>query len=151
MEKEMASHSSILAWRISWTEEPGRLQSTGSHRVGPNCSDFARTHSDGTGSACNARGSSSIPGSEGSLESGMATHSSILAWSSSWTEEPGGLQSMGLQRVRHDWATNTFTQKTSFPNFFIPMLLRLSYCTCRAEILYKGILRCLSFQFHFQW
>ena len=33
LEKEMAAHSSILAWRIPWTEEPGRLQSTGSHRV----------------------------------------------------------------------------------------------------------------------
>ena len=33
LEKEMAPHSSILAWRIPWTEEPGRLQSTGSHRV----------------------------------------------------------------------------------------------------------------------
>ena len=33
---------------------------------------------------------------------GMATHSSILAWRTSWTEEPGGLQSLGLQRVRHD-------------------------------------------------
>ena len=33
LEKEMATHSSILAWRISWTEEPGRLQSTGSQRV----------------------------------------------------------------------------------------------------------------------
>ena len=36
------------------------------------------------------------------LEEGMATHSSILAWSIPWTEEPGGLQSMGLQRVGHD-------------------------------------------------
>ena len=34
LEKEMATHSSILAWRISWTEEPGGLQSTGSQRVG---------------------------------------------------------------------------------------------------------------------
>ena len=34
--KEMATHSSILAWRIPWTEEPGRLQSTGSQRVGHN-------------------------------------------------------------------------------------------------------------------
>ena len=33
-EKAMATHSSTLAWKISWTEEPGRLQSTGSHRVG---------------------------------------------------------------------------------------------------------------------
>ena len=36
MEKEMATHSSILAWRIPWTEEPGRLQSTGLQRVGHN-------------------------------------------------------------------------------------------------------------------
>ena len=34
LEKEMATHSSVLAWEISWTEEPGRLQSTGSQRVG---------------------------------------------------------------------------------------------------------------------
>ena len=36
------------------------------------------------------------------LEKGMATHSSILAWRIPWTEEPGGLQSMGLQRVEQD-------------------------------------------------
>ena len=41
-------------------------------------------------------------GQEDPLEKGMATHSSILAWEIPWTEEPGGLQSMGLQRVRHD-------------------------------------------------
>ena len=46
---------------------------------------------------------------EDPLEKGMATHSSILAWRMPWTEEPGGLQSMGLQRVRHDWATDTTT------------------------------------------
>ena len=39
----------------------------------------------------------------------MATHSSILALRIPWTEEPGGLQSMGSQRVGHDWATDTFT------------------------------------------
>ena len=43
------------------------------------------------------------------LEKEMATHFSILAWIISWTEEPGELQSMGSQRVWHDWATNTFT------------------------------------------
>ena len=47
-------------------------------------------------------------GWEDSLEKGMATHSSILAWRIPWTEEPGGLQSMGLQTARHDWRTNTF-------------------------------------------
>ena len=48
-------------------------------------------------------------GQESPLEKGMATHSSILAWRIPWTEEPGGLQSMGSQRVRHDQATNIFT------------------------------------------
>ena len=43
------------------------------------------------------------------LEEEMATHSSLLAWRIPWTEEPGRLQSMGLQRVGHNWETNTFT------------------------------------------
>ena len=41
-------------------------------------------------------------GWEDPLEKGMATHSNILAWSIPWTEEPGGLQSVGSERVRHD-------------------------------------------------
>ena len=45
-------------------------------------------------------------GQEDILEKEMATHSNILAWQIPWTEEPGGIQSMGLQRVRHDWANN---------------------------------------------
>ena len=44
----------------------------------------------------------SISGLRRSLEEGMATHSSILAWRMSWKEEPGGLWSIGLQKVRHD-------------------------------------------------
>ena len=44
-------------------------------------------------------------GQEDPLEKEMATHSSILAWEIPQTEEPGGLQSMGSQRIRHDWAT----------------------------------------------
>ena len=46
---------------------------------------------------------------EHSLEKEMATHSSILAWRIPWTEEPGRIQSMGLQRAGHDWRTNIFT------------------------------------------
>ena len=42
------------------------------------------------------------PGWDDPLEKGMATHSSILAWRIPWTEEPGGLQSVGSQRNRHD-------------------------------------------------
>ena len=48
-------------------------------------------------------------GREDPLEKGMATHSSILAWRIPWSEETGGLQSLGSQRVRHDEVTNTFT------------------------------------------
>ena len=44
-------------------------------------------------------------GQENTLEKGMTTHSSILAWEITWTEEPGGLQSMEVTRVRHDLAT----------------------------------------------
>ena len=51
-------------------------------------------------------------GQEDSLEKGMATHSSILAWRIPWTEEPGGLQYMGSQRVRHDWVTNIFVYQS---------------------------------------
>ena len=60
--------------------------------------------------ACNMGNPGSIPGSG---RSPGATHSSILAWRIPWTEEPGGLQSTGLQRVGHNWATSlslfTFT------------------------------------------
>ena len=53
------------------------------------------------------------------LEEEMATHSSILAWRIPWAEEPGRLQSLGSQRVGHDWATNTNT-----------VLLTMLYITC---------------------
>ena len=49
------------------------------------------------------------PGWEVPLEKGIAIHSSILAWGIPWTEKPGGLQSLGSQRVRHYCATNTHT------------------------------------------
>ena len=51
------------------------------------------------------------------LEEGMATHSSILAWRILWTEGPGGLPSMGSQRVRHDWATKHSTALSLSPLF----------------------------------
>jgi len=61
----------------------------------------------GKESACNAGDSGdgdtgSTPGLGRSLEEEMATHSSILAWRIPWTEEPGRLQSMGLQTIGHD-------------------------------------------------
>ena len=47
----------------------------------------------------------------------MATHSSILAWKIPWTEEPGGLQSMGLQRVGQDWASMHYTKNHNILGF----------------------------------
>ena len=64
----------------------------------------------------------SIPGSEDPLEEGMATHSSILAWRIPWTEEPGGLQSMGLQRTEHNCSDLAHTQALSLA----PFLLKIS-------------------------
>ena len=53
---------------------------------------------------------------EDALEEGMATYCSILAWRIPWTEEPGGLQSMGLQRVGHDWVTKHSTAQHCYSN-----------------------------------
>ena len=106
LEKEMATHSSILAWSISWTEEPGGLQSRGSQRVGH---DWATWHKKAfwmlwmdtvthtltgpctlTRASLGAQTVKSLPamqgtwipslGGEDALEKEMATHSSILAW-----------------------------------------------------------------------
>ena len=48
------------------------------------------------------------------MEKAMATHSSTLAWKIPWTEEPGGLQSMGSLRVGHDWATSLYFSLSCF-------------------------------------
>ena len=65
--------------------------------------------SDSKESACNAGDRVQSLGQEDPLEKGTAAHSSILAWRILWTEEPGRLQSMGPQRIRHNWVTSTFT------------------------------------------
>ena len=65
--------------------------------------------SDSKESICNAGDPGLIPGSGRSLEKEMATHSSTLPWRIPWTQEPGGLQSMGSQRVRHYWSDLTCT------------------------------------------
>ena len=79
----MAPHSSTLAWKIAWMEEPGGLQSKGLLRVRQTeCLHFDF--------------------SLYALEKEMATHSSILAWRIPGTGEPGGLPSMGSCRVGLD-------------------------------------------------
>ena len=62
--------------------------------------------SEGKASTCNAGDQVPSLGWEDPLEKEMATHSNTLAWKIPWTEEPGGLQSMGSQRVGHDWETS---------------------------------------------
>ena len=78
----MVTHSSTLAWKIPWAEEPGGLQSMGSRRVRHD-SDFTFTFH------------------FYALEKEMATHSSVLAWRMPGTTEPGGLPSKGSHRVGH--------------------------------------------------
>ena len=80
-------------------------------------------------------------GQEDPLEKEMATHSSILAWRTPWTEEPGGLQSMGLQRVRHDWAcTHTCLYSALVPHSLAMPDARwenLSFFTTSNEMLFN--------------
>ena len=78
-------------------------------------------------------------GWEDPLEKGMAPHSSILAWRIPWTEEPGGLQSMGSQRVRHNWVTTTSSSihkllHQNFPKIRWKLLLMPHYSSCMAWI-----------------
>ena len=60
------------------------------------------------------------------LQEGMATHSSIIAWEIPWTEEPGGLQSLELQRVRHNWV---LMQHAVIFFLFIYLFLEANYFT----------------------
>ena len=92
----MATHTSTLAWKIPWVEEPGRLQSMGL-RSRTRLSDFTFTfhfHA---------------------LEKEMATHSSVLAWRIPGTGEPGGLPSLGLHRVGHDLAAAAAIYPGAYP------------------------------------
>ena len=84
----MATNSSTRAWKIPWTEEPGRLQSMGSRRVGHEES--------GTTEQLHFHFSLSCIGD------GNGNHSSVLAWKIPGAVEPDGLPSMGSHRVRHD-------------------------------------------------
>ena len=74
--------------------------------------------SDSKESTCNKRDPGSIPGPERSPGEGMAIHFSILAWRIPRTEEPSGLQSMGLQRIGHNGATNTFILSARYKGGF---------------------------------
>ena len=77
-------------------------------------------------------------GWEDPLEKEMATHSSILAWKISWTEESGGLQSMGLQSVGHDWATNTYLHNSVKQLSFNLKIIFFAYFTFLNEMSVLG-------------
>ena len=81
LKKAMATHSSTPAWKIPWTEEPGRLQSMGSLESDTTERLYFHFHA---------------------LEKEMATHSSVLAWRIPGMGKSGGLPSMGSHRVGHD-------------------------------------------------
>ena len=89
----MAPHSSTLAWKIPWMEEPGRLQSMGSLRVGHDFTFTFHFHA---------------------LEKEMATHSSVLAWRIQGMGEPGGLPSMGSHRVGLKRLSSSSTETMGF-------------------------------------
>ena len=84
MEKAMAPHTSTLAWKIPWMEEPGGLQSMGSLRVGTNERLHFHFHA---------------------LEKEMATHSSVLAWRIPGMEEPVGCRLWGCTELDTTEAT----------------------------------------------
>ena len=126
LKEGMATHSSILARRIPWTEEPAGLQSVGLQRVRHNWSDCTRMrtvwavgvrHSDSVFYVCTWLPSGPTGkeptyqcrrqemqvwslGWEDPLQKEIATQSSILVWKILWTEELGRLQSVGSQRAR---------------------------------------------------
>ena len=82
------------------------------------------------------------------LEKGMATHSSILAWRIPWTEKPCGLQSMGLQRVIHDWMTNTSTFHFFMFFFLFPGSFPATYKLTKISFILKT--KSLEFMLLFQ-
>ena len=96
LEKAMATHSSTLAWKIPWTEEPGGLQSMGWLRVGD---DWATSLSLFTFMHQRRGWQPTLV-----FLPGESTHSSVLAWRIPGTEEPSGPPSMGSHRVGHDWS-----------------------------------------------
>ena len=131
IEKAMASQSSTLALKIPWMEEPGRLQSMGSLRVGHDWATSLSLSHNGEGNGTPLQYSCLENPMDGgawwaavhgvaksqtglsdftftfhfhAVEKEMATHSSVLAWRIPGKAEPGGLPSMGSHRVGHDWS-----------------------------------------------
>ena len=128
----MASHSSTLAWKIPWAEEPGRLQSMGSLKVGhvwATSLSLFHFHA---------------------LEKEMATHSSVLAWRIPWMGEPGGLPSLGSYRVGHDWSDLAAAAAYHFSRFHIYVLIH-DICFSLSDLLHSVWQSPLLFWFFMIW
>ena len=121
----MATHSSTLAWKIPWTEEPGGLRSMGLLRVGhdqaTSLSLFTFMH----------------------WRKDMATHSSVLAWRIRRTAEPGGLTSMGSHRVGHD-QSDLAAAAAGCIKFLLQISEKQLFCLCFFQ--YKQSMFCLFLQ-----
>ena len=144
LEEGTATHSSVLAWRIPGMGEPHGLLSMGSHRVGHDWGDLAAA----------AAAAAAVD----SLEEGTATHSSILAWRIPWTEEPSGPQSMGLQRVRHNWATKhdystAHSRSKGACSLWCPIskLPLSTFILLHTTFIFCNNLNSFSFQWIFSW
>ena len=134
LEKEIATHSSTLAWKIPWMEKPGRLQPMGSQRAGHNWATPLSFTSDSKESVCNAGDRGSVPrlGRSPGKGNGYALQYSCLE--NSMARGTWWATVHGSQRVRHDWVTNTLLQCMGYKrtdvllhasrgeSFFLPFL-----------------------------
>ena len=139
-EKAMAPHSSTLTWKIPWMEEPGRLQSMGSWRVGHDwvtSLHFSLScvgEGNGNRLQCSCLENPRDGGAWWAAVYGVAQNRTRLKWlssSSRWTGKPGVLQSMRSKRVRHDWVTElnwTDYLVVSIQGLFLPFSFVLSIC-----------------------
>ena len=113
----ISTHSSTLAWKIPWTEEPNRLYSMGSLRVRHDwVTSLSLFHFH-------------------ALEKEMATPSSVLAWRIPGTGVPGGLPSMGPHKVGHHWsdlaaAVNIIKIQNGYPKIWENSSQHLPICIC---------------------
>ena len=153
LEKEMAIHSSTLAWKIPWTEEPDRLQSMGSQRVGH---DWATSlslsstlnggfssGSDGKESGCNAGDPGSIPGSGRSPGEGNGYHTSIPAGEFHGQRRLEDYSPRGC-RVTHNWATK-YSKYSNYTDTLLVQLMSNLY------LLLPYPVRLSRFMWRFAW
>ena len=152
LEKEMVTHSSVLACRIPGMAEPGGVLSMGSHRVRHNWSDLAAAaaksymgFSGGSVSkefAHNAGDLDLVPGWADPLEKGMATHSSILAWRIHGQRSLAGYRSWGHKELdMTEWLTLSFSK-----SYMTSMHIKTNQNAPNCKIRQNAMLMCIIIQ-----